>query len=368
MLLLVSAASVGRADQPDKPAIKDDGKQSDPFQALQEAYSKGVSTTPVEVKDLPKEISDGAIKARPGGSIRKVQRSEIKHTLKYVAFEVPRVQSYQAVLVNGDKRTRVQVAPDGKKSDARPLPDKKDESSNKADTPSEIDIPDKASKAVKAIKELYPDAIVIAITTEVYQDPSGTVDVLTYEIEFLFKGTEHEMVASPDGVIPHLWKQIAEKDLPKEVAKTLAEDDSKIESLSQFELRAGLQFAPLDKPRIIYQLEVEQDGTTSNLNLRADGSVVPAPVRPGPQNRSYLGVSLEKNSTTISQLVKGGPAAQAGMKAGDKLLMVGDVKTGTVADLLKVLQNTNPGTEVKVQLQRGKEMVTVLVKLTAPPE
>jgi hypothetical protein len=368
MALLVAAAYVGGADQPDKPAKKEQGKQPNPLQALKDTYAKGVSTTPVAVKDLPKEISAGVAKARPGAAIRKAQRLEIKHTLKYVALDKPRVQSYQAVLANGDKRTRVQVRPDGMKLGARPLPGKKAERGKKADDPKEIDIPNKARKAVKAIKELYPNAVVVAITTEVYQDPSGTVDVLTYEIEFLLKGAKREMVASPDGVIPHLWKPIAEKDLPKEVARTLAKESGKVESVAQFEVRAGLRFAPLDKPRIVYQLEVEKDGTTSKLNLRADGSVVPAPVRPGPPNRSYVGLSLDKNSTTVSQVVKGGPAEQAGIKAGDKLLRVGDVKIGAVADLVKVLQSTKPGAEVNVQLQRGDEVLKVSVKLAAPPK
>jgi predicted metalloprotease with PDZ domain len=165
-----------------------------------------------------------------------------------------------------------------------------------------------------------------------------------------------------------LWRPIAEKDLPEEVAQTLAKEDGQVETRSQFELRAGLQFAPLDDPRIVYQLELEQDGKTSKLNLRADGSIVPAPVRPGPQNRSFLGLAFEKNGTTVSQVVKGGPAEQAGIKTGDKLLMFGDVKTATVADLLKILQSTEPGTEVKVQLQRDGDVLTVSVKLAAPPE
>jgi hypothetical protein len=362
LLALLVAAAPGGADEPKTPA-----KQPDPLQALKEAYAKGVSTTPVELKELPKPISDGAAKARPGASIRKAQKLEIKHTMKYVAFDKPRVQSYQAILVKDDKRTRVQVAPDGKKLNARPVTDNKAEPGKKADKPKEIDIPDKASKAVKAIKELYPDAVVIEITTEVYQDPSGIVDVLTYEIEFLLKGAKREMVASPEGVIPHLWKPIAEKDLPQAVAQTLAKEGGKIESASQFEVRAGLQFAPLDKPRVVYQLEMDKDGTASKLNLRADGSAVPAPVRPGPQNRAYLGLSLEKNSTTVAQVVKDGPADRAGIKPGDKLLMLGDAKIGAVADVLKVLQNMKPGAEVKVQLQRGDQIMTVSVKLAAPP-
>jgi hypothetical protein len=52
---LVAAAPVASGDQPDKPGKKEEGKKPDPLQALKEAYSKGVSIAPVELKDLPKE-------------------------------------------------------------------------------------------------------------------------------------------------------------------------------------------------------------------------------------------------------------------------------------------------------------------------
>ncbi len=246
--LLVAATGGLRGDEKPKPAPKkDDGKQPNPLQALQEAFKKGVTVTSVEPKDLPKEITEAAAKNAPGAAIKKSQKQEIRHTLKYVAFDKPRVQSYQVTVVKDGKRSRVQVSPDGKHVNVRAIADKepvKDKKEPPAEGKKEIEIPQKASKAVKAIKELYPDAVVIQITTEVYQDPSGTVDVLTYEIEFLHKGTKREMVASPEGVIPHLWKAIAEKDLPKAVADALAKEvpGGKVESVAQFEIRAGLQF------------------------------------------------------------------------------------------------------------------------------
>lgn len=359
-LLVVSSAG-SSADAPAKDA------KTNPFQALKDAFAKGVKTTDIEPKDLPREIRDGVARQAPEATIKKAQKSEIQHTLKYVAFDKPRVQSYQAVVVKDDKRVRVRVGPDGKKLDARPVADKG--AARKAaasDDKKSIEIPEKAAKAVKAIKDLYPDAIVKAITTEVYQDPSGVVDVLTYEIEFFTKGVEREMVASPDGVIPHLWAVIAEKDLPKAVAETLAKEGEKIESVSQFELRAGLQFAPLEKARVVYRVEVEKEGKASTVNLRADGSAVPAPVRPG-KPRAYLGVALEKNATTISEVTKDSPAAQAGLKVGDKIVALGDAKIGSVADLLKALQAHKPGTEVKLQVQRGDEVRSVALKLGSPP-
>src|SRR5262249_15341945 len=140
----------------------------------------------------------------------------------------------------------------------------------------------------------------------------------------------------------------------------------KVESAAQFEIRAGLRFVPLDQPRVVYQLELDKDGKSSKLNLRADGTLVPASVRPG-QNRAYLGLAFEKNTTVVSQVTKDGPAHQAGIKTGDKVLALDDVKIGAVADLVKALQTMKPGTEVKLKVQRGDQTVTVSVKLGAPP-
>src|SRR5262249_34006224 len=218
--LLVTGPAGTSADQGEKNSSdKDPSKPTNPLQALQDAFSTCVIVKEVDTKDLPKEISESAAKNAPGATVKKAKKQEIRHTMKYVAFDQPKVQSYQAIILKDDKRVRVQLAPDGKQPKVQAVADKKE---SPADDKKEIDIPAKASKSVKAIKELYPDAVVKEITTEVYQDPSGTVDVLTYEIEFISKGTKREMVASPEGVIPHLWNPIAEKDLPKVVADAVA--------------------------------------------------------------------------------------------------------------------------------------------------
>lgn len=366
--LFLAGPNGSRGDDPKDPPKKDAGKQPNPLQGLQDAFNKGVTVTAVEPKDLPKEITEAAAKDAPGATIAKAKKQEIKHTMKYVALDNPKVQYYQAVVVQDDKRTRVRLAPDGKKLGAQPVADKQDKKEAPAGDKKEIDIPEKAKKSVEAIKKLYPDAMVIEITTEVYQDPSGTVDVLTYEVEFISKGTKREMVASPEGVIPHLWKPIEEKDLPKAVADALAKEvpGGKVQSAAQFEIRAGLQFVPLDKPRVVYQLELEKDGKPSKLNLRADGSPVPPPAQVG-KPRAYLGLSFEKNTTTVSEVVKDGPAEQAGVKAGDKLLALGDAKIGSVSDLVKALQAVKPGTETKLHIQRGDKTLELAVKLGAPP-
>jgi hypothetical protein len=364
VLLVVGTDGTGAEPNPKAPP----GKQANPLKALQDAFSKGVTVTAVEPKDLPKEITAGAAKNAPGASIQKAQKQEIRHTMKYVALDKPRVQFYQAVVSKDGKRVRVRLAPDGKKLGSQPVAEaKKDKKEAPADDKKEIEIPQKAKKAVQAIKELYPDAVVKEITTEVYQDPSGTVDVLTYEVEFITKGSKREMVASPEGVIPRVLKPVEKKDLPKVVAEALAKEvpGGNIESAARFEIRAGLQFAPLEKSRVVYRLDLQKDGKPSKLNLRADGTPVPAPVRPG-KPRAYLGLAFEKNTMMVSRVVKNGPADQAGVQPGDRVVALGDAKIGNIPDLLKTLQGLKPGTEVKLHVQRGEKALALAVKLGAP--
>jgi hypothetical protein len=368
-VIVVMLAGAASGQEQKSPAQKP-GKQTDPLQPLRDAFAKGVTVTPVDPKDLPREITTAVAKLAPGASVKKAQKQEIRLTLKYVALDQPKVQWYQATVTKDDKRLRLQLAPDGKKRAVQQLAAGKETPNTKkapARAGKEIDIPPRASKAVEAIKALYPDAVVKQITTEVYQDPSGTVDVLTYEIEFITKGTEREMVASPEGVIPHLHRAIAEKDLPKAVQASLAKEvpGGKLENATQFEIRAGLQFVPLDKPRIVYRLELEKDGKPSKLQLRADGTVVPPPVRPGPK-RAFLGVTLEKNTTTVSQVSKDSPAERAGVRPGDKILALGTARIAAVTDLLRALQALQPGTEVNLEIQRGEKAHVLRVKLGGP--
>jgi hypothetical protein len=366
-LFVLWSFALGQDPAPKKAPAKDGGKQANPLQGLRDAFAKGVTTTVVDVKDLPKTITDAAAKQVPGASIRKAQRQVIRHTLKYIAFDKPRVQVYQVVVARDDQRVRVQVAPDGKKQGTRPVEAGKDKAAE-AGPKKEIDIPQAARKAVQAIKDLYPNAVVEEITTEVYQDPSGTIDILTYEVEFVSKGVKREMVASPEGVIPHLWKPVAEKDLPQAVADTVAKavPGGKVESAKAFEVRAGLQFAPLARPRVVYQLETEKDGAAGKLAVRADGTIVPAPVRPGGP-RAFLGVAFEQGSTVVSQVTKDGPAERAGIQKGDRILALGDAKVSGPPEVLRVLRTLRPGTEVPLQIQRGDQNLKVSVKLAAPP-
>src|SRR5262249_16943910 len=130
--------------------------------------------------------------------------------------------------------------------------------------------------AVAALKALYPDLAVVKITHEVFDDGTGDIEILTYEVEFVTKGIEREMVASPEGVIPHLWAPVETKDLPKAVIDALdkAAPAAKIEKARAFEIRASLRFGALENAKVYYTVQVEKDGKQRTLKVKPGGDLI----------------------------------------------------------------------------------------------
>jgi hypothetical protein len=237
---------------------------------------------PVAVKDLPKPVADGVAKAAPGATIKSAEKHEIRATMKDVPLDKPQVQQYVIDVVKDEKRSRVTMSADGSNAKVTEIKEQKKEE-KKEDKPKEIEIPEKATRAVKAIKALYPDAVVKAITHEVFDDGSGEIEIMRYEVEFISKGEEREMVASPEGVIPHLWASVEAKDLPKAVTAALekAVPGAKADKARRFEIRAGLALAAREKPKTYYVVRVEMDKKEQTIKLKPNGDVIKDPKFPG---------------------------------------------------------------------------------------
>jgi hypothetical protein len=84
------------------------------------------------------------------------------------------------------------------------------------------------------------------------------------------------MVASPDGIIPHLTSVIDAKSLPRAATEALAKaaPGAKVEKAQAQEIRATLRFGPLEEVRHYFTIAVEKDGKTESIKIKPDGALV----------------------------------------------------------------------------------------------
>ncbi|MCU0863208.1 MAG: PDZ domain-containing protein [Planctomycetes bacterium] len=84
----------------------------------------------------------------------------------------------------------------------------------------------------------------------------------------------------------------------------------------------------------------------------------------------YLGVSLDDADDVVAvlQVLPGGPAASAGLQAGDVLLAVGATKTPTREQFRAAMQATKPGDRVSIQIRREGREQAIQVVVGARPE
>lgn len=85
--------------------------------------------------------------------------------------------------------------------------------------------------------------------------------------------------------------------------------------------------------------------------------------------QAYLGIAFKGDGLVVGQVAAKGPADQAGLKPGDVLVKLGDIKLGGPADLIKALAQHKPGDEVTLEVKRDDKSITLTVKLggRSPP-
>jgi serine protease Do len=70
----------------------------------------------------------------------------------------------------------------------------------------------------------------------------------------------------------------------------------------------------------------------------------------------------------VSEVMEDGPAAEAGLKAGDVIVGLGDKEVDSVSDLRRLLRKTEPEDEVALQIVRDGKERSLSVKLGERPE
>ncbi len=82
--------------------------------------------------------------------------------------------------------------------------------------------------------------------------------------------------------------------------------------------------------------------------------------------RAYLGLSTAPGNggAVVREATAGGPAARAGVRAGDVIVAVGGDRVSEPDDVAAAIQDRRPGETVEIELARGD---TVQVKLGVRP-
>jgi Tol biopolymer transport system component len=118
-------------------------------------------------------------------------------------------------------------------------------------------------------------------------------------------------------------------------------------------------------------------GTAISIASGTRLTYTPAKAHPGGGDARIRGSSLGtiptyvegeagKPGLLLSDVVPDGPAAKAGIKGGDRLLLIGGVEIRTVYDLMYVLENHRPGDKVKLTYERGGVETTVDITFGRP--
>jgi putative serine protease PepD len=87
--------------------------------------------------------------------------------------------------------------------------------------------------------------------------------------------------------------------------------------------------------------------------------------------RPYLGVSTGDPDTgtgaLVSEVIAGGPAADAGLRPGDRIVAIGDSTISQSTDVAPAITALKPGEKVPIRVRRGGSERTLTVKLGTRP-
>ncbi|MEX2356385.1 MAG: trypsin-like peptidase domain-containing protein, partial [Thermaerobacterales bacterium] len=98
----------------------------------------------------------------------------------------------------------------------------------------------------------------------------------------------------------------------------------------------------------------------------------------GRVRRPYLGADVQESweaqiglptaaGLRVAGVVAGGPAAQAGIRAGDDMISLGGYPTGSLSQLLEAIERHAPGDSVLVEIQRAGQSLQIELTLGERP-
>ena len=87
----------------------------------------------------------------------------------------------------------------------------------------------------------------------------------------------------------------------------------------------------------------------------------------GTAEHGYLGVQLgdpgDEEGVPVAEVVAGGPAAEGGLRAGDRIVRIAGAEVDAVADVRTAVGERKPGDRIEVEVRRNGDAETVTVEL-----
>jgi len=136
--------------------------------------------------------------------------------------------------------------------------------------------------------------------------------------------------------------------------------------------RPSDEFEKLNVPgmRRVAKFVEEVAVTLANADKKPEYVSIPRRRTSRGGNRPYLGTvpdfGAQGDGYAIAEVIEGGPAAKAGLRAGDTIIQFGQSKIGNLEDITAALSKHKPGDRVRIVVRRGKQTLTVEATLGKP--
>jgi hypothetical protein len=118
-----------------------------------------------------------------------------------------------------------------------------------------------------AIKALYPAG-------EIKKTKIKEEYLKLYEVKLDANGTEVEITADADGTVAEVETKEKVDSLPAAVAHTVTAKGGKVIEAGKEVVHAQLKLVKLDAPVTKYEVKIEKDGKTIELQIAADGKIL----------------------------------------------------------------------------------------------
>ena len=111
------------------------------------------------------------------------------------------------------------------------------------------------------------------------------------------------------------------------------------------------------------------EGSELTARVLRAGKTLELPVVLYANDRPYLGVEIDRTDEglRIASVVKGGPAARAGVRGGDLVRSLGDKETTSADDLRQALEEKHPGSSIRAKVERDGKALELDIVLGSHP-